>query len=195
MIPGRAGNGPLVLQELCSATLQRDETASADAAPGGTSRLLQMGGVLVGFAIIGFVILVGYIVERFGIAGANAGQVLNRVAFFVATPALLFTVLAHADVSVLFSSFLLTVLSSVVIGAILYLVFARVFFRLPVSETALGAASAVYVNANNIGLPVAVYVLGNAQYVAPVQPAELLRQRAGQLDSGHRRINDGAHLA
>ncbi|MFT2817617.1 AEC family transporter [Leifsonia sp. A12D58] len=133
-----------------------------------------MGGVLVGFAIIGFVILVGYIVERFGIAGANAGHVLNRVAFFVATPALLFTVLAHADVSVLFSSFLLTVLSSVGIGASLYLVIARVFFRMPVSETALGAASAVYVNANNIGLPVAVYVLGNAQYVAPVLLLQLL---------------------
>jgi hypothetical protein len=32
-----------------------------------------MGGVLVGFAIIGFVILVGYVVGRFGIAGAGAG--------------------------------------------------------------------------------------------------------------------------
>ena len=45
---------------------------------------------------------------------------------------------------------------------------------MPVSETALGAASAVYVNANNIGLPVAVYVLGNAQYVAPVLLLQLL---------------------
>ena len=52
-----------------------------------------MGGVLIGFAIIGFVILVGYAVERFGIAGADVGRVLNRMAFFIATPALLFTVL------------------------------------------------------------------------------------------------------
>jgi malonate transporter and related proteins len=133
-----------------------------------------MGGVLIGFAIIGFVILVGYAVQRFGIGGPDAGRVLNRIAFFVATPALLFTVLVHADVAVLLSSFLLTVLCSVVVGALIYLVAARVLFRRPVAETTLGATSATYVNANNIGLPVAMYVLGNAQYVAPVLLLQLL---------------------
>ena len=133
-----------------------------------------MGGVLVGFSIIGFVILVGYIVERSGVAGENAGRVLNRIAFFVATPALLFTVLAHADVRVLFSSFLATVLCSVVVGMLLYVLLARLFFRNGLPETVLGATSATYVNANNIGLPVAIYVLGSAQYVAPVLLLQLL---------------------
>ncbi|KGJ72733.1 membrane protein [Cryobacterium roopkundense] len=133
-----------------------------------------MGGVLVGFSIIGFVILVGYIVERFRIAGSGAGIVLNRMAFFVATPALLFTVLSHADPGLLFSTFLLTVLSTIVAGVVLYLVVARIFFRLPVAETVLGAGSATYVNANNIGLPVAIYVLGSATYVAPVLLLQLL---------------------
>jgi hypothetical protein len=133
-----------------------------------------MGGVLVGFAIIGFVILVGYIVGRFRIAGPDAGYVLNRLSFFVATPALLFTVLAHADIAVLLSSFLLTVLCSVAAGAVIYVVISRIFFRVPVTETTLGATSATYVNANNIGLPVAVYVLGSAQYVAPVLLLQLL---------------------
>jgi len=133
-----------------------------------------VGGVLVGFSIIGFVILVGYIVERTGVAGDSAGRVLNRIAFFVATPALLFTVLAHADVHVLFSAFLATVLCSVIIGMLLYLLLARLFFRAPVPETVLGATSATYVNANNIGLPVAIYVLGSAQYVAPVLLLQLL---------------------
>ncbi|ANP74248.1 AEC family transporter [Cryobacterium arcticum] len=133
-----------------------------------------MGGVLVGFSIIGFVILVGYVVERTGVAGDSAGRVLNRIAFFVATPALLFTVLAHADVHVLFSAFLATVLCSVIIGMLLYLLLARLFFRAPVPETVLGATSATYVNANNIGLPVAIYVLGSAQYVAPVLLLQLL---------------------
>ena len=133
-----------------------------------------MGGVLVGFSIIGFVILVGYIVERTGVAGDSAGRVLNRIAFFVATPALLFTVLAHAEVHVLFSAFLATVLCSVIIGMLLYLLLARLFFRAPVPETVLGATSATYVNANNIGLPVAIYVLGSAQYVAPVLLLQLL---------------------
>ncbi|MBC7442468.1 MAG: AEC family transporter [Ramlibacter sp.] len=133
-----------------------------------------MGGVLVGFSIIGFVILVGYLIERAGIAGPGGGRVLNRVAFFVASPALLFTVLSHADARVLFSTFLLTTLCSVAVGAGLYLVIARVFFRTPVAETVLGAASSSYVNANNIGLPVALYVLGSARYVAPVLLLQLL---------------------
>lgn len=133
-----------------------------------------MSGVLVGFSIIGFVILVGYIVELLGVIGLGAGLVLNRMAFFVAAPALLFTVLSVADVRVLFSTFLLTTLCSVAVGATLYLLIARVFFHTPMAETVLGAASSSYVNANNIGLPVALYVLGSARYVAPVLLLQLL---------------------
>ena len=133
-----------------------------------------MGGVLVGFSIIGFVILIGYFVERFGIVGPGAGRVLNRMAFFVATPALLFTVLSHADISVLFSKFLVAVVCTIVVGALTYIVLARLFFRTPLAETVLGASSATYVNANNIGLPVAIYVLGSAQYVAPVLLLQLV---------------------
>jgi len=133
-----------------------------------------MGGVLVGFGIITFVILVGYFVERFGIAGLGAGTVLNRMAFFVATPALLFTVLSRADVGLLFSAFLVTVLTTVALSVVLYLVVARFLFRVSVPETVLGVASATYVNANNIGLPVAIYVLGSASYVAPVLLLQLL---------------------
>ena len=133
-----------------------------------------MGGVLIGFSIIGFVILIGYFVERFGIVGAGAGRILNRMAFFVATPALLFTVLSHADVSVLFSEFLVAIVCTIVVGVFIYLVLARLFFRTPLAETVLGASSATYVNANNIGLPVAIYVLGSAQYVAPVLLLQLV---------------------
>lgn len=133
-----------------------------------------MGGVLVGFSIIGCVILVGYLVARFAVVGAGAGGVLNRLAFFVATPALLFTVLVHSDVRVLFSSFLVTVLCSVLVGMSVFVLVSRLFFRMPVAESILGAMSATYVNANNIGLPVAIYVLGSAQYVAPVLLLQLL---------------------
>ncbi|WP_105036272.1 AEC family transporter [Cryobacterium aureum] len=133
-----------------------------------------MVGVLVGFSIIGFVILIGYFVERFSLVGAGAGRVLNRMAYFVATPALLFTVLLHADVSVLFSEFLAAIVCTVVVGALLYVVASRLFFRTPLAETVLGASSATYINVNNIGLPVAIYVLGSAQYVAPVVLLQLV---------------------
>ncbi|MDJ0377322.1 AEC family transporter [Cryobacterium sp. PH31-L1] len=99
---------------------------------------------------------------------------LNRMAYFVATPALLFTVLSHADVSVLFSEFLAAIVCTVLVGALLYMVASRLFFRTPLAETVLGASSATYVNVNNIGLPVAIYVLGSAQYVAPVVLLQLV---------------------
>ncbi|TFC18277.1 AEC family transporter [Cryobacterium glucosi] len=143
-----------------------------------------MSGVLVGFSIIGFVILVGYLIERAGFAGPTAGFVLNRVAFFVAMPALMFTVLSHTDVRVLFSWFLLTTLCTVLVIVVVYLVASRFLVRRRaiggsrrrdrVAETALGVAGAGYVNANNIGLPVAIYVLGSAHYVAPVLLLQLL---------------------
>jgi predicted permease len=130
--------------------------------------------VLTGFAIIGTVIAVGYLIARFGLVPPEGRAVLTRIAFFVTTPALLFTVLARADVSVLFSSFLLVSLITVAIVAVLYLVASRLFFRRPVPETVIGTAASSYVNANNIGLPVAIYVLGDPQWVAPTLLLQLL---------------------
>lgn len=127
-----------------------------------------MGGVLVGFAIIAFVIAVGYAVGRIGILGPDAGRLLNRTAYFVTNPALLFTVLARADLTRIFSSFFAVAAIAALAAAAIYLVVSRIAFPAPVPETTIGTLAASYVNANNIGLPVAVYVLGDAQYVAPI---------------------------
>jgi predicted permease len=130
--------------------------------------------VLTGFAIIGVVIAVGYLIARFGLVPPEGRAVLSRIAFFVTTPALLFTVLSRADVTVLFSSFLLVSLSTVLIVAAVYVLASRLFFRRPLPETVIGTASSAYVNANNIGLPVAIYVLGDPQWVAPTLLLQLL---------------------
>ncbi|WP_241985862.1 MULTISPECIES: hypothetical protein [Cryobacterium] len=79
----------------------------------------RLGGVLVGSSIIGFVILVGYVVERRGILGVAAVLTLNRTAFSVTAPALLLPVLSAADVAVVFSTFLPTTLCSDVVGGTL----------------------------------------------------------------------------
>ena len=47
-----------------------------------------MAGVLEGFAVIGVVIAVGYLLGRFDLLGPGARLVLNRFVFFVAAPAL-----------------------------------------------------------------------------------------------------------
>lgn len=133
-----------------------------------------MGGVVIGFAIIAFVIAVGYVAGRVGIGGPQASFVLNRIAFFVTNPALLFVTLAKADLHVVFSAQLLISAVAAVSAAGLFVLLSRLFFRRGAAETTIGALGAGYVNANNIGLPVAVYVLGSATFVAPVLLLQLI---------------------
>ncbi|OIJ91206.1 AEC family transporter [Streptomyces colonosanans] len=126
-----------------------------------------MQGVLTGFAVIAVVIGVGYAIGRRGSLGDQGGEVLTTLAFQVATPALLFTTLARADLSVVFSSRLLvTALSTAAAGGAFVTV--GVVRRWGVGRTTIGALCSSYVNAGNLGIPIAAYVLGDASLVAPV---------------------------
>ncbi|MBK1783155.1 AEC family transporter [Prauserella cavernicola] len=126
-----------------------------------------MNGVVQGFLVIGVVVLVGYVVGRTGVLGPHATQVLSRTAFFVASPALLFTTLAHADVGAVFSEDLVVtgVTSTLACAAYVPIGLLR---RRPAGETAMASMASGYVNAGNLGLPIATYVFGNAAEVAPV---------------------------
>jgi malonate transporter and related proteins len=128
-------------------------------------------GVLIGFGIIGVVILVGYLIGRFRLLGPEQAQVhhvLSRLVFFVLSPCLLFTVIARANIHELFSRVLAVSAISAAGSIALFLVIALVIWRRPLADAVVGSAASGYVNANNIGLPVAVYVLGNAALSAPV---------------------------
>lgn len=133
-----------------------------------------MTGVLTGFAIIGVVIAVGYVAGRLQIGGPKAGPTIQHLAFFIANPALLFHVLAKADIGVVFSSFVWIALIAAVAMALVYVIVNLIVWHRPVGEATIGALGSGYVNANNIGLPVAVYVLGDAQYVAPLLLLQLI---------------------
>lgn len=126
-----------------------------------------MVGVLIGFAIIGVVVGVGYLVGRLGLLGPEAGRILARLAFFVLSPALLFTVLAESDVHNLFSALLpVAALSAAVAAAIALTV--MLLLRRGLPEATITALGASYVNAGNIGLPVSAYVFGDPATSAPV---------------------------
>ena len=130
--------------------------------------------MLIGFAIIGVVILIGYVVGRFGVLGEHAPRVISRMVFFVLSPCLLFTVLADADVHTLFSSTLVVSAIAALLSILLFLGISLFVFRRKLPEAMIGSLSAGYVNANNIGIPVAVYVLGDPAYSAPVILLQLL---------------------
>ncbi|MFJ4241991.1 AEC family transporter [Streptomyces iakyrus] len=126
-----------------------------------------MQGVLSGFAVIAVVIGVGYLIGRRGYLGDGGREVLTKLAFHVASPALLFTTLAQADLSVIFSDRLLvTAMSTAAVAGIFVAVGAARGWG--VGRTTIGALCSSYVNSGNLGIPIAVYVLGDASLVAPV---------------------------
>jgi predicted permease len=130
--------------------------------------------VLQGFAVIGVIVLVGYLLGRFDLLGPGAQLVLNRFVFFVAAPCLLFTVIATADTAVLFSPVLLIAAISALSVALVYVLVARLAWHRTLGPLTIGALSSGYVNGNNLGLPVAVYLLGNAAYTAPIILLQLM---------------------
>ncbi|MER6154926.1 AEC family transporter [Streptomyces sp. NPDC001868] len=126
-----------------------------------------MQGVLTGFAVIAVVIGVGYAIGRAGHLGEHGREVLTKLAFHVASPALLFTTLARADLSTVFSSRLLVTALSTAAAAGVFVAVGAVR-GWGVGRTTIGALCSSYVNSGNLGIPIAVYVLGDASLVAPV---------------------------
>lgn len=133
-----------------------------------------MQGVLAGFTTLGLIIGLGAVLAHFKILDVASQRMLARLAFFVASPALMVTVLGRTDVSQLFSANLVASLGGVVVTATTYLVLARLVWHRSASDTVIGTFSASYVNAGNLGLPIAAYVLGNASLIAPMLLAQLM---------------------
>lgn len=133
-----------------------------------------MQGLLEGFATIGAVIGLGVLLAHIKVLDVPAQLMLSRLAFFVASPALLFTVLAEADVTEVLSRTLVASAAGVVVSATLYLLLAGLVWRRAAGHTVIGTLSSAYVNAGNLGLPIAAYVLGDAALIAPTLLMQLL---------------------
>lgn len=125
-------------------------------------------GVLEGFTIIGVVVALGYVLARVDLLPENSGFVLNRFAFFVALPALMFGTLYRADLSTIFSGRLPVAAASFCTVALIYFLVFGVILRKEASRTVLGATGSGLPNANNMGLPVATYIFGDPAQVAPI---------------------------
>ena len=133
-----------------------------------------MQGVLAGFVTLGAIIGLGFLLAHLGVLRSDSQLLLSRLVFFVATPALLFKTLSTAPVDQILTSGLLVAALSFVGTAGVYVLLARTAWRRSTGDTVLGALSSAYVNAANLGLPITVYVLGSASFVAPVLLMQLL---------------------
>lgn len=161
-----------------------------------------MGGVLQGFVTLILVIGVGFVIAQLNLVGENGHRVLSRLAFFVASPALMLTVLARTDLDRIFSLTLVAAISGIAVTALGCLLVMRYVFKRAASETVIAMFSAVYVNAGNLGIPIAAYALGSASWIAPILMIQLLLLApAGILaldlatDAESRSGGDGAHAS
>ena len=125
-------------------------------------------GVLAGFFVVWCIILVGMFVGRRGILGDNARQVLSGLTFFVASPALLFETLSKARLQEVFAAPLLVAAVGAVATAAIFFVIVRFLLKRSMPESLVSSMSASLANSANLGIPIAVYVLGDASYVAPL---------------------------
>jgi malonate transporter and related proteins len=131
-------------------------------------------GVLEGFATIGAVIALGALLAQLRVLDDAGRVVLSRLSFFVASPALMVTVVGRADVGAVLSGNLAASAAAVLASSVLYVAAARLLWHHDLADTVVGTLSAAYVNAGNLGLPIAAYVLGNAALVAPTLLMQLL---------------------
>ncbi|MBT2565936.1 AEC family transporter [Arthrobacter sp. ISL-85] len=125
-------------------------------------------GVLAGFFVVWCIILVGWFVGKRRILGDNARPVLSGLTFFVASPALLFETLSKARLQEVFAQPLLVTAVAAIATAALFFTLARFWLKRALPESLMSAMSASLANSANLGIPIAVYVLGDASYVAPL---------------------------
>ena len=125
-------------------------------------------GVLPGFTAIWVVIVVGYIAGRLNVLGPEGRYVLSRLTFLIANPALLFHTIARADIGIIFGPQVFIAAIGAFTVMALYVLIARLALKRKSAELTVGALSASQVNAANLGIPIAIFVLGDATYSVPV---------------------------
>ncbi|MEV7649051.1 AEC family transporter [Arthrobacter sp. NPDC089319] len=134
-----------------------------------------MQGVLLGFAVVAALILVG--VAAAVALRTRSGEMqrgLGSVTYYLAGPALMFILTAEADLGAVATVYTPIALLAAAIGGMLYAVFARLALRRKLERCLVGAMASTYVNAGNIGVPIALYVVGSSAPVVSVLLAQLL---------------------
>ncbi|MFD5499607.1 AEC family transporter [Streptomyces sp. NPDC127061] len=127
-----------------------------------------MHALLSAFAPIWMLTAIGYVVGRSGLLGAQAEAVLGRFVFHVAMPAALFTMVSGARLNTFANSSMVAFAAgTALVCGLGFLVSGRLFGR-GTADRAIGSMASGYVNSANLGIPVAVQVLGDASFVAQI---------------------------
>ncbi|MFT4295504.1 MAG: AEC family transporter [Micropruina sp.] len=132
-----------------------------------------MQGALSGFFTIGAIVIAGVLLAHFKVLGDLQRALLSRLAFLVASPALLFSLVAQADLAHLFSRTLVVSVLAIAITGAGYLVAARWLGGPANARTVIGTLCACYTNAGNLGLPIAAAIMGDMTWMAPIMLVQI----------------------
>lgn len=124
--------------------------------------------MLTAFAPIWALTVLGYLVGRSGVLGDRAELVLGRLVFHVAMPAVLFTTLSRTPVSRLLSPAIVVFAAGTLVVGVGALAASRWLFGRGLADQSISAMAACYVNSANLGVPVAISVLGDASFIVTV---------------------------
>jgi malonate transporter and related proteins len=132
-------------------------------------------GVLLGFGVVLALVAVG-----FGAAVLLPQQTpamqkgLTPAIYYITNPALMFILLAETDLGAVIGVYTPIALITAAVAGGLYALVARLLLRRSGARTAVGAMASSYVNAGNIGIPIAIYAVGSSAPVVSVLLAQLL---------------------
>ncbi len=133
-----------------------------------------MTAILTALGTMAAIALVGWLLARSRALGPHAEQVLARAVFVIAVPSLLAVTIAGADLHVLASRHALAIAASTLAVVTVAAVVLRWAWRRPAGDATIGVLAASYVNAGNLGIPIGVYLLGDAVAVVPTLLLQLL---------------------
>jgi malonate transporter and related proteins len=105
-------------------------------------------------------IFAGFACRRFGVLGPAAASELNRFVVWLALPALLFDILAHATWHELYQPAFVAAFGGAGLIVFLAVVGVRLFLRRPLADASIDGLAAAYPNTGYVGFPLCMIAFG-----------------------------------
>lgn len=135
-----------------------------------------MEGVLLGFGVVLILIGIGFVsvllLPRTVTTRIQDG--LTPAIYYITNPALMLVLLAETDIRAVVGVYVPIALLTALIAALVFIPLSLFVLRRPVTQAVSGSMAASYVNAGNIGLPIALFAAGSAMPAVSVLMAQLL---------------------
>ena len=134
-----------------------------------------MTGVLLGFGVVAVLTAVGFATAALLPGEARTMRAgLTPVIYYLTNPALMVVLVAGTDLGAVLGVYTPIALATAAMAGALFALYSGLVLRRGAARTAVGAMASSYVNAGNIGLPIALYAVGSAAPVVSVLLAQLL---------------------